>query len=259
VPGFEPPVSFEALHDWEAMTANIAAQDHWFGGEDQVIYHPITYGYLLGEIIRRVDGRGPARFFREEVAGPAGIDFQMGLTSRDDLARLATQGYLHPPGQSPLEPDPLYARVEQSVAAEGDWTSWARLSAECPASVGLTNARGLARVCAIFANGGQLDGVRYLAKTLVDEASREQGVAHDPTYGEVHLGLGLGLDGADFPGPTPTAFHWGGYGGSEGLMDQATGLSFGYVMNNLIEWPAGQGDPRLGRFYAALREVSAGL
>jgi len=72
VPGFEPPIPFEALRDWRAMTANLAAQTHWFGGEARLCYHPVTHGFLLGEIIRRVDGRMPSQFFRETFAEPAG-------------------------------------------------------------------------------------------------------------------------------------------------------------------------------------------
>jgi CubicO group peptidase (beta-lactamase class C family) len=258
VPGFEPPVTFEEAHDWAAMAANIAAQDHWFAGEDRVLYHAFTYGNVLGEIMRRVDGRRPSQFFREEVAEKAGIDLQMGLRARDDIARCAEFGYLEPPG-SLLMADELYRRANESIGS-GDWTTWERLSAELPASNGYGNGGSIARLCAILASGGELDGVRYLSKALIDEASTEQAFSKDEYLGEISFGLGFGLDSEAFPAPTPTAFHWGGYGGSLGVMDQATGLSFGYAMNNLVVGDGEDfGGPRLKRFFDAIRQVSERL
>ena len=94
VPGFSPPIAFTDLHESECFAANLAAQDHWFSGERRVFYHFLTLGNLLGEIMRRVDGRLPSQFFREEVAEKAGIDLQMGLRDRADVGRLAEIGYL---------------------------------------------------------------------------------------------------------------------------------------------------------------------
>jgi hypothetical protein len=78
VPGFVPPISVMDLTDWDRMTAHIAAQPHRFSGE-KVLYHALTYGYVLGELIRRVDGRMPSRYFREEFAERIGADFHMGV------------------------------------------------------------------------------------------------------------------------------------------------------------------------------------
>jgi CubicO group peptidase (beta-lactamase class C family) len=256
VPGFDPPVKFEELHDWDAMASNIAAQDHWFGGEGRVFYHFVTFGNVLGEIIRRVDGRLPSQFFREEVAEKAGMDLQMGLRSHGDVSRCAEVGYLTPPGTA-FTADELYRRAAESVGV-GEWRTWERFSAEIPAGNGYGNGRSIARLCAIFAGGGALDGVRYLSKAIVDEASTEQAFAIDDYLGGVSFGLGFGLDSGFFAGPTRTAFHWGGYGGSEGLMDQATGLSFGYAMNNLIvgDVEGGFVTSRLGRFFDAIKQIS---
>jgi CubicO group peptidase (beta-lactamase class C family) len=68
VPAFVPPVTFEDMHHWRRMTAHIAAQPHRFEGRKVLCYHPVTYGYVLGELIRRVAGRMPSRFFRQEIA-----------------------------------------------------------------------------------------------------------------------------------------------------------------------------------------------
>lgn len=252
VPGFEPPVSFEALHDWEPMVGNIAAQTHWFEGQSRFCYHPTTYGFILGEIMRRVDGRRPSRFFREEIAQRAGIDFQISLSSRDDCQRVAEMGYLVPPPETLF--DPLTARIMASVGT-GDWRTWERQSADISSINGYGNGRAIARLCAIGALRGELDGIRYLSPEILEEAFKVQVHAKDLLFGPVNMGLGFGLHSEAFPAPTPTSAHWGGYGGALSLMDPATGISFGYAMNNLILVGGSMNEPRFHRMWDALGEV----
>jgi len=254
VPGFVPALPYEAWLDWELLTSNLAAQKHWFEGRKVVIYHALTYGHLAGELVRRVDGRRPARFVREEIAEKAGADFQIGLSSQTDLERLASvQVAAAPP------------RFPEGSPAEKAWVSigtgvpdWQQLSADKPGGNGYTNGRAIARICAILAMGGKLDGVRYLSKRIVQEAGTEQIEANDLFMGPIKYGLGFGLDSHQFPAPSPTTFHWGGYGGSWGLMDPKTGLSLGYAPNNWITEFEVQ-DPRQKRFSDALAEVMRGL
>ena len=249
VPGFDPPVAFEALEDWDAITARLAAEPHWFDGQRRIVYHPMTYGFVLGELIRRVDGRRPARFVAEEITGKAGADFQIGLGAKADLSRLAQ---VRPPAEMPPEPPAgsVVARVRHSVGP-GDQTRWERLSADIPAGNGYANGRSIARVCAILAMGGELDGQRYLSRHLVEEAAREQVFGECPYLGPLRLGLGFGLHSSIWPAPSPTCFHWGGYGGSWGLMDMKTGVSLGYAPNNFLV-DLEEVSPRLKRFSDAL-------
>ena len=159
------PVSL--FMDWEASAARIAAEPHWFGGERRVIYHGGTYGLIGGELIRRVDGRLPAQFFREEVATPAGLDFHFGQADVPNPSRIAELS--RPPGPPGPPPDapPLLARVLGSyIAVEGIRPTMGMN----PSNNGLANARAIARGCAIFAGGGALDGKRYLSSAMVDEA-----------------------------------------------------------------------------------------
>jgi CubicO group peptidase (beta-lactamase class C family) len=253
VPGFDPPLPFDALRDWASITAHIAAERHWFGGERRLFYHPYTFGFILGEIIRRVDGRGPARFFREEIAEKANIDFQIGLSTAADRARTAQLTILDP---LPLVADehPVIARINASLG-EGDWETWEQQQAEIPAANGFANGRSIARLCAIAANGGVLDGVRYLSKAMIDEASREQAYDVEPSYGAWRLSLGFNLHDESFPAPSPTTVHWGGAGGSLCGMDQTTGISFGYAMNNLVLLTNPITDRRFQRLWSALTEV----
>jgi CubicO group peptidase (beta-lactamase class C family) len=259
VPGLEPPVSFEASFDWEAHTARIAAQPHWSGGQRRVIYHMFTYGFVLGELIRRVDGRLPSQFFREEIAEKVGADFQMGLTARSDLERLADRRQ-QAPAEPGHRPGPLLLRL---VRGNGFPTpgpeSWEQLSACTPSGGGYGNGRSIARVAAIPAMGGELDGVRYLSRDTIAEATKEQAYGECPYLGVVKFGLGFGLDSREFRMPTPTTFGWGGTGGSWALADSRTGVSLGYAPNNWDVPPKGVRDPRhipLGR---ALSTVLARL
>jgi CubicO group peptidase (beta-lactamase class C family) len=255
VPAFDPPVAFAS--DWDVRVANLAAQTHWFGGERRLCYHAATYGYLLGEILRRVDSRTPAQFFDEEVARPAGIDFQIGLRAEAELRRLSPWAALAPPAPAPPM-SPLAGRLVTSVSppdSPAERYGWPNQRRGNPAGGGNAGGLGIARLAAIFANGGVLGGRRYLSQALVDEATREQAVGDDPMFGELHMGLGFGLDGVVFPAPTPTSFHWGGQGGSLILGDQRTGVSFGYAPNNFIDSSVVDHEPRFERVWAALGEV----
>jgi CubicO group peptidase (beta-lactamase class C family) len=262
VPVFDPPVHWKDLRNWRRTTAHIAAQPHRFGGQKVLCYHPSTYGFVLGELIRRVDGRNPARFFRNEIARKVGADFQMGLSSRWDIRRVAE---LNMPVQ--LSPEELRAAFpdltiteagmlaynENNTLLAGDVMSWKRLSLLSPSGNGFGNGRSIARLCAIFANSGRLGWRRYLSRRIVDEASREQASGEDLYIGHIRWGLGLGLDSAVWPAPSPTSFHWGGLGGSWGVMDPAARVSLGYAPNNLLSAPGH--DPRLDRLNQALSTV----
>jgi CubicO group peptidase (beta-lactamase class C family) len=258
VPGFEPPAPYEAMYDWAGITARLAAQPHWFDGRRRVIYHGLTYGFPLGELIRRVDGRAPSRFFREEIADKTGADFQMGLTSKSDLPRVADILFPTAP-PSPPAAGSLLARLLASWSRPVAPTSWEYRSAVVPAAVGFGNGRSIARVCAILAMGGELDGERYMSGAMVEEAATEQAYGECPYLGWVKLGLGFGLDSKEYPYPSPTTFGWGGFGGSWGVMDPRTGVSVGYAPNNWSLEPDGVVDPRLQNLSIALEKLLPGL
>ncbi len=259
VPGFRPAAGPEDLHDWARMTENLAAQPHWFGGQKVICYHAITYGYVLGELIRRVTGQGPARFFRDQVARPAGADFQMGLTSRGDLRRLAIPDIsrLAPPPDT--ADNPLMLEIIGPPPTLESLMSWGRLSAVMPAANGYGNGRSIARVCAIFAMNGKVRGRRFMSPEMVAEAATEQVYGDDLYIGRIAWGLGFGLNSPDYPAPSPTAFHWGGAGGSWGVMDPRAGVSLGYAPNRLLGGAGAALDPRLARLSAALSDLLPGL
>ncbi|HXQ17937.1 MAG TPA: serine hydrolase domain-containing protein [Caulobacteraceae bacterium] len=233
VPGLDPPVGPETARDWAAMTAHLAAEPHWFGGRPQVAYHWGTFGYLLGEVIRRVDGRGPRQFFEEEIARPLGCDFHVGLTDKADLSRLAEVqwGEAAPP---PPDANPIALKIVASVPLPVE-TTWESLSNEDGTGNGFANARSIARLGLIVALGGEVDGVRYLSREILAEACREQVFDTCPYAGPMSLGLGLGRFNPEaFPVLTPDTVGWGGLGGSNAFMVRDAGVTFGYAPNNFI-------------------------
>lgn len=229
VPGLDPPVSLATACDWDAMTTRIAAEPHWFGGGRRICYHLHTYGFLLGELIRRVDGRRPAQFVREEIAQRAGVDFQIGLADLSDLQRMAIPQI--PEGAFDLEG--IAGKLYDTICL-AEFGSPASLAAEMPSSNGYTNGRAIAKACAIVANGGTLDGVRYLSARTIAAGGEEQAYGQCPYLGWIRIGLGMGIHSKEFPAPSPTSIHWGGFGGSMGVMDPRAGVSFGYAPNNFF-------------------------
>ena len=256
VPGFKPPVAFEDLHDWDAITAMIAAMPHWFGGETTLCYHPTTFGYILGEVLRRIDGRDIATFAREEVTTRIGADFQLGPINPADIARVAEPKFL-PPGADYQEPGALTTSIMDSIGP-GDWMSRERMAALIPASNCYANARSIAQVCSVFAGEGTASGQRLLSPEWAREAGREQVAGEDLVIGPIRYGMGLGIDNPAFPAPGPNAFHWGGYGGSWGVMDPDSQVAFGYAPNNL-DFGGGNISPRLLGFHQALTDLLPGL
>ncbi len=262
VPGFCPPIANDVLCNWPAVTQRLAQEPHWFGGERQICYHLHTFGFLLGEIIRRVDGRRPRQFFHEEVCRKAGLDFQIGLGAPGELARIA------PPqigaGVFDLfEREESFKRRFHSIdmsAASG----WERLSLENPGGNGYGNARAIAGAGAILANGGTFNGVRVLSPQTIALAGQEHAYGPCPYLGWIRFGLGFGLHSDHFPMPGPQFMGWGGFGGSMALADPASGVSFSYAPNNWAP-PVRVGgqltlmDPRNMRFFEALAQVCAGL
>jgi len=140
-----------------------------------------------------------------------------------------------------------------------DSSSWGRMSSENPSSGGYTNGRAIARACAIVANGGEFNGVRILSPETIALAGAEHAYGPCLYLGPLRLGLGFGLDSKEFPAPSPTSMHWGGFGGSWGLMDPKAGLSFSYTPNNWVvpEVSSGQFaiERRLARFMDALTKL----
>jgi CubicO group peptidase (beta-lactamase class C family) len=258
------PISPETIYDWSEMTRLLAEQKPWWEPGTAHGYHALTFGWLVGELVRRLRGKKIGDVVREEIATPLGVEFEIGFGPELD-ARVAPllQGPLHPPpGEASLDmlatiqqnPDGMLARTFGNPAlltVSPNTRVWR--AAELAAANGHSNAHSLARIYGALANGGALDGVRLLSKEAVERASAEQVNGKDEVLPVPATRLGLGFflpTDAEPLGPNPRAFGHGGAGGSYSMADPESRLSFGYVMN-LMHTGLWLVDPRPRRLLAA--------
>jgi CubicO group peptidase (beta-lactamase class C family) len=257
--GFAEPVSTQDLYKWDYIVNLLAAQEPWWEPGTRSGYHSITFGFLLGELVRRITGKTLGTFFREEVALPLQADFHIGLPEEHD----SRVGELIPPpgprrGEADdVEPGSVLARVNNNPplrAEESRARAWR--AAELPAVNGHGNARSVARVAAALACGGELEGVRLLGLPTIEKVIEEQCYGTDLVIGmPIRWGLGFGITSKEISiGPNPRAFYWGGWGGSVIAVDLDARVSFSYVMNKMS--PNTMGDKRVvgpaSAFYGSL-------
>ncbi|WP_225827450.1 serine hydrolase domain-containing protein [Streptomyces naphthomycinicus] len=262
--GLREPHSLEELYDWELTTARLAATAPWWEPGTRSGYHALTYGFLVGEVVRRISGLLPGAFLEREVTGPLGIDFSIGLPARDfgraaELvhAPAAASGERAPALGAPT-PIALAALANPVVgAAQANTPGWR--AAEIPAAGGHGTARAVAALYGVFAGRGTYGGRRILSPEAVERVREGQGSCRDLVLGagfegETEIGLGLWLSGPRGSyGPDPRAFGHDGFGGSCGLADPDAGVSLGYVMNRM--GPHIADDPRKAALVDALYRV----
>ncbi len=253
LPGVTPRLPTEALFDWTAMTGALAAEAPWWTPGSQSGYHALTFGYLVGELVRRTTGVSLGTFFRDEVAGPLAADFHIGLAARDD-GRVAEM--VPPPRNEAfpaLDPTSFAGRVFSNPPLRPEVANtipWRR--AEIPAANGHGNARSVALVLSALACGGTKDGVRLLREETLRRAIEEQSYGKDLVLGRTfRWGVGFMLTSREMPlGPNPHIFGHGGWGGSLAFVDLDARISWAYVMNRMS--PGTTGDMRVAGLIAAL-------
>jgi len=237
-----------AMLEWDVMTGALAAQEPWWEPGQAHGYHVNTQGFLIGEIVRRITGKSLGTYLRDEIAGPAGIDFVTGFGPALD-ARCAD---ILPPLPSPE------AEAQRAIL-DADRTSLTGLSrmrvlaymnprdlsgrgvvntrrwraAEVPSTNGHGTARAIARLYSALASDGELDGVHILSPEIVAMAIAERVYAEDVVLQRpTRFGLGFQLTMPERPlGPNPRTFGHFGAGGSLGFADPDTRVAFGYAMN----------------------------
>ena len=252
--GLTPRLPLEALYDWTRMTDALAAEAPWWEPGTQSGYHAMTYGFLVGEVVRRITGTSLGAFFREEVARPLRADFHIGLPATED-ERVAE---MVPParGEAPLgvlDLKTLAGRVLSNPPLRPEAANaldWRR--AEIPAANGHGNARSVARVLSALACGGALNGTRLLGEATLRRAIEEQYYGKDVVLGRTfRWGLGFMLTSEAMPlGPNPHVFGHGGWGGSLGFADLDARVSWAYIMNKMS--PGTTGDFRVAGMLTAL-------
>ncbi|MER7577751.1 serine hydrolase domain-containing protein [Streptomyces sp. NPDC126514] len=242
--GLREPHTLAELYDWELTTARLAATEAWWEPGTRSGYHALTFGFLVGEVVRRITGQLPSAFLHQEVTGPLGIDFSIRLPQKE--ARRAAE-LVHPPTAVGSEQDAVFSQLQPVAlaalanpltgAADANTPEWR--AAEIPAAGGHGTARGVAALYEIFTGRGRADGQQVLSAQAVERVREGQGSCRDLVLGagfehDTEIGLGLWLSGRNGSyGPNPRAFGHDGFGGSFGLADPEAGISIGYVMNHM--------------------------
>jgi CubicO group peptidase (beta-lactamase class C family) len=254
LPAISEPLPLGAAYDWELMTGALARQEPWWTPGEKHGYHAFTYGWLVGEVVRRVSGMSIGQYWRKEIAEPLGLDFYIGLPA-DQHGRVAETISAEMPTDPDhflfkmlADPDSMAFRVLANppdlfvpgVANTPEWRS-----AEIPGAGGQGNGRSVARHYAALARGGELDGFRVLSPEAIERATVVQASGPDEV---MHLPLEPALGyvvsgGAMAMGPNPRSFGHSGAGGSLGFADPDAKIGFGYAMNRAIQ-PPNLVDPR---------------
>jgi CubicO group peptidase (beta-lactamase class C family) len=244
--GMDEPVTSEDWYDWEKMTSALARQKPWWEPGTATGYHAVTQGYLIGEVIRRVAGKSFGEFLRDEVAGPLGADFYVGVPE-SEFPRI---GNLVLPEEELVltggtNPESMASRTFANPRAKAreSWSdAWRK--AELPAVNGHGNARSLVRLQTPLACGGSAFGVdlvseetaRMIMEPRIAETDRVLGVP-------LTFGLGFALNRGPVPlSPNLNTCFWAGWGGSSVVIDQDAGIAMSYVMNKMF--PSLLGDLR---------------
>jgi len=242
LPAIRENLPAEALYDWQTMTAALAAEAPWWALGEGHGYAPITFGWLVGELLRRVEGRGPGESIVARTARPLGLDFHVGLADEEfhrvatisrgkgnlgdgaaqrmlktmmtDAQAMTTRAFTNPPSIMTSTNKPEWRRMQQ------------------PAANGHGNARSLAGFYSGLLDGSLLDS------QLLAELTREHSVGEDRTLlTSTRFGLGCMLDQPTVANATygmgPGAFGHPGAGGTTGFADPERDVAVGFVTNNL--------------------------
>jgi CubicO group peptidase (beta-lactamase class C family) len=230
--GFPDETDPAIWFDWDATCAKLAAMAPIWPIGSASGYHPLTFGFIAGEIFRRVDGRTMGTALREDLAEPLGLDLWIGLpdSEHDRVAELMRPTAL-----------PKFGAMNEAVkaafmtrwAAPGGrgTTEWRRV--EIPSANGHATAPALARLMGALASGGALDGAPVLSPETMEKARAERIVGQDLVLPYViSWGAGFMRNTPNlFYGPSADAFGHSGWGGSCAFADPSRGVSGAYVMN----------------------------
>jgi CubicO group peptidase (beta-lactamase class C family) len=246
--------------NWEVMTDALAKQRPWWEPGTKTGYHALTYGWLVGEVVRRVAGKSVGAYFREEMAQPLGLDFFIGTPSSEDR-RIAEVIAAEPDPSSYMfqklgDPESIQFQMlfnPPDMLLPGTVNTREWRAAEIPAANGHGNARSVAALYGALAVG------QILSAETIERATAEQFNGTDCVMGiEARMGVGFILPSPRYPmGSGARNFGHSGAGGSMGFADPDARLGFGYTMNRMLPGLDGTlEDPRwrplMDAVYAAL-------
>jgi CubicO group peptidase (beta-lactamase class C family) len=251
VPAIREPLPKGSVYDYDYMCQRLAAEAPFWAPGARNGYHGLTSAWTVGEMVRRSTGKRMGRFFAEEVAGPLGLDFWIGLPE-DEEGRVAPM-IAYPPDDKArnsrialaMRADPMSPTGRFMLNGGGfEPNTRAGHAAEIGSGNGITNARGLAGLYAPLANGGAANGVRLVGADTLTRMARVSVATHDDATLRIPTRFSLGymksmdnraLDNAEDCSCvlSEPAFGHVGAGGSLGFADPECRMSFGYAMNRM--------------------------
>lgn len=249
VPGFPEPIDPALWLDPPALAAALAGLAPMWPPGTASGYHPLTWGYIAGELVRRASGRSLGTILREEVCTPLAIDFQIGLP--DDQHARAVE-ILRPtelPELGEITPATRAAFLTRWAAPDRGAAAWRR--AEIPSANGHGTALGVALLYQAYANDGWIEDTEIVHPEAFEALTRVRIEGEDLVL-PFHLAFAAGVmkNSRGVYGPNPASFGHSGWGGSMGLADPDRRLSAAYIMNRQSNKL--QGDPRARRLIEAL-------
>ncbi|KKK43272.1 MAG: Esterase EstB [Candidatus Lokiarchaeum sp. GC14_75] len=239
LPGFDEKITVEDLKDWDKIINIIAKQKPWWEPGIKIGYHATTMYYLLGELVRRISGKPINKFFREEIGKPFSIDYHIMLpekfqTNRADMIppKVTFSSFVWDETDRNSYLFKVWSNPDLRKVHDND-PIWCEI-----ATRGFGNARSVAKLGSIIANGGFLDGVQILTAGTIAKSMEEQIFDTDLVLGSKNrYGLGWGLKTDYHSLPSPNTAYWGGMGGSSIIMDLDNKMSIAYVMNKMRRQP----------------------
>ena len=279
VPALRERLPDGAFYDWELMVDALAAEEPFWEPGTRNGYHALTFGFLVGEVVRRVSGRPLGVFFRDEVATPLGIDFWLGLPAEEE-ARTAPLLFPDPPlpgeatsiflEKAVTDPTSLPALVFFNTGGytnPGESDTRAAHEAVMGAVGGISNARGLAHMYAALIGGRR--GVELVDPDTLVRMGRVAAATSLDATGFIPTRWSLGfVKSMDNRGQPPgrqdsvilgeAAFGHSGFGGCIGFVDPEARLAFGYTMNKMGQGTAlnSRGQALVDAVYRSLGYVS---
>lgn len=258
--GVSKKLPSDIYYHWDQMVEALAEQKPWWEPGTEVGYHAITFGFLVGEVVRRISGQSPGTYFRTHFAEPLKLDLHIGVADKDfpRCAEMIAAPVVPPPPDLDESVKEIYKSFTDPTTVTGAAFTPPLLPkyvntpeyrrAEIPAGNGHGTARSLARLYGALACGGELDGVHVLNPATIEDARQEESFGTDQVLILVksRFGLGFMLGHEMVPlGPNSGAFGHDGAGGSLSFADPEAKVGYGFVMNQMHEGLMAEGANRL--------------
>lgn len=233
-----------SIFDFDRIVEALAAQTPMWEPGSEAAYHVHFQGFLLGEVMRRVTGMNIGQFLKQELAGPLGLDFHIGLGAADQArcARFLVEPKLF--AVRFAEDRNILSRSWDEFPAERDMETILNSpefrAADISSASGHGRASALARLYGALARGGEIDGMRIMSPEAVARMTTVQHALWERRANRQYqqaLGLLRNSPPAMDMGPNPNSFGHAGIGGSIGFADPDRRFGFGYVMNQMHAMP----------------------